>query len=166
MHLVFSIFNAFKKQLYRIYVTLHIRKRMYYSACYTHQTYLKIVLLREGYRENRVKFAGKVYVANYVFHDNQRTFVIFAENQFRSAEMGLPERTLSCRSCVSERYDVVNQRRDDSDILFNSYIHRRLHDTIYRLGNGAVKILKLLNSLSAPPADSRDGRFKIIKHHK
>lgn len=62
---------------------------------------------------------------------------------------GVPERTLSCRSCVSERYGVANRRHDGTDILFRSLIHRHLYDIVYRLGNDAVKISKLLTSLLA-----------------
>lgn len=41
---------------------------------------------------------------------------------------GVPERTLSCRFCVSERYGAAraNRRHDGTDILFRSFIHRRL----------------------------------------
>lgn len=67
---------------------------------------------------------------------------------------------------ASERYGAANRRRDGTDILFRSLIHRRLYDIVYRLGNGAVKISKLLTSLPAPPFGARDSRFKIIKRHK
>lgn len=60
------------------------------------------------------------------------------------------ERTLSCRCCVSERYGAANRRRDSTDILFRSLIHRRLYDIVYRLGNGAVKISKIAHFPSCP----------------
>ena len=120
---------------------------------------IEIVLSREEYWEYRVLpvrgIRGKLRFSRQstdVCHLRGKSI---SERRNEFTVRGVPERTLSCRSCVSERYGAANRRHDGTDILFRSLIHRRLYDIVYRLGNGAVKISKLLTSFPAPSTGAR-----------
>lgn len=99
---------------------------------------------------------------------SRRAFVIFrgksiSERRNEFTVRGVPARTLSCRSCVSERYGDTTALIFYSALLYiaistASYIVSET--TPWKSRNCSLPLLPLL------PRCARDGRFKIIKRHK
>jgi hypothetical protein len=169
-HLVFPILNAFNSNIRRTYVTLFTRKCMYHSVCYAHQTYPQgCVVAREILRVPSI--AGTLQITLFTtvnghlsssrkINFGAQKWVYRARSTWTDVIVPLlRERKIRCRARIG----------DTTVLIFYSaplYIVVS-YDIVYRLGNGAVKISKLLTSLPAPfLLRTRDGRFKIIKRHK